>query len=501
MTANQQPLPPSRWRLTVREVFTAILLISLASAIRFVNIGAAPPGWLSWSAGLFTDEAMYATDAAQMAMHGNWAPGNFHGAIITPPLYALQLAAFRLFGVSMEVARLVSAVFGLGTIVLLWIGLNAASNRRAAWIGAVLLAFTAPFVFYNRMALMETPTACMLTGAFACVCIAAGVDDKRRAGFWLTAAGAAFASAVAFKALAWLAFPGFVIGTLRISKRSGATFAAACLAAYAAYWVVVLMPYAGTLARMNRYYLYHQYLPHSLLGLGYNVKRAFVGYRIDGLFPTLALQCPILLVASVAAIVSLKKANSPPAILLAGWLLVSAAAWTVMSYSPSRYYVIAMPALAGLAAIALSTTDRRRMIAAVGLALILDAAVIVSALDALRLPAHEARSPILRGGVLAGQFAPRIAFGSDIVPVYVQPGLANDQAPVERFGVTHIVVTRSPDGLKWWRIHYPALINEKHFVGFSGIDGKYTLDFYRTDIPGQERQPSDGAGTRARLKP
>jgi 4-amino-4-deoxy-L-arabinose transferase-like glycosyltransferase len=471
---------PSPTRPIAIDIAAAVLLLAGALAVRTVSLGADPPLWLSWSAGIFTDEAMYAADARSVALFGHWAPGDFHGAIISPLLYALQLGAFRLFGPTIEAARMISVVMGLATVAFLWIAMDRSVGRRAAWIAATLLAFCPQFVFYNRLALMETPVACCLTASFACLATVWTGTDKRRN--WLIAGGVCFAFAVAFKALAWLALPGFLIAARRGGKRDVGVFAGAVLAAYGLFWITAILPYAGTVARMNAYYLQHQYLPHSAMGLWHNVKRALLTGTEDGLLKSLWEGQGLVSYFALIGLVSSKFKKFHARYLILGWTLVPAVAFMVMSYTPSRYYVIIWPALICLIAFGCCQLAPKYAIACATFLVLGELFFLSIALPergSQTAPTAASVTRNLDGVVVAGQFAPRLVFGTRAVSVYVQPGLANDNRPVERHGVTAIAVTRSKYWETWWKDRYPAIIRPDHILGTLRIGDKYDVDIYR----------------------
>src|SRR6187431_2998795 len=78
------------------------------------------------------DEPRYAQVAREMFDRGDWITptlGGFNWFEKPALLYWLEIVSYRVFGVSEFAARLGPALFGLGTIVSLWIlGRNVDSN-------------------------------------------------------------------------------------------------------------------------------------------------------------------------------------------------------------------------------------------------------------------------------------------------------------------------------------------------------------------------------------
>ncbi len=180
------------------------LLLLACLLVRLVALDADPPAWLSWSTGLYTDEGFYTLDARHEALFGTWAPGNFHDRLLSPLLSVLQQGVFAAFGVGIVQARLLSIVFGLLTVAVLWLGLRRAFGVNTADYGALFLGLAPPFALYNRTALQETPTVFWLVLAFTL-----WVHGARRPVLYVLA-GVSMAVAVVFKGLALLAVSGIL---------------------------------------------------------------------------------------------------------------------------------------------------------------------------------------------------------------------------------------------------------------------------------------------------
>ena len=78
----------------------------------------------------------------------------------------MQQRVFALFGPSLLSARLLSVVFGLLTVIVLWLALRRAYDAGTADFGALFLGLAPPFALYNRLALQETPTVFWLALGF-----------------------------------------------------------------------------------------------------------------------------------------------------------------------------------------------------------------------------------------------------------------------------------------------------------------------------------------------
>lgn len=155
-----------------RRRFVAALLIVLAGAtlLRGAWLTAdpptQPPEGIVWH-----DEGAWVHNARNRVLWGAWRVDNWNPVFINPVFTGLEYAAFRAFGVGTWQARTVPLASGLLAIACLAAGLAAVGGRRAALIGASLLATNYVFVMWNRAALMEsTMTAFIVASwsAYAC---------------------------------------------------------------------------------------------------------------------------------------------------------------------------------------------------------------------------------------------------------------------------------------------------------------------------------------------
>ena len=472
------------------------LLLLACLLVRLIALDADPPAWLSWSTGLYTDEGFYTLDARHAALFGTPAPGDFHDRLLSPLLSLLQQGVFSLFGAGLMQARLLSVVFGLLTVGLFWLGLRRAWGEKAADFGALFLGLAPPFVLYNRLALQETPTAFWLVLAFAL-----WVYGARRPALYALA-GMSAAVAMVFKGLALVAAPALLAppapsngGARRegamnraptgrlfpIPPVLGAGGAVLGLALYAFLWYG---PHHAEVSRMATYYRVHQMQPHSWYSLWLNVRRAFGGGE-RGVFPCLLVTLPVPCALAGWELWK-RKAGDAAGRFFALWLAGGLLFCLLSSYAPSRYYVLFLPALMGLAARGLSPLPRPAQIAAVGVFLLTSAAWYGAAWagrsEVRRDASRELSRKLPLGSVVLGDFAPALCLGTPFAATTVQPGLANDVHPVERLKATHIVVVRNArSSQNWWGMRYPDIVRPSHRVATFDFGGTrhYVVDVYR----------------------
>ena len=466
--------------------------------VRLVALGADPPPWLSWSTGLYTDEGFYTLDARHEALFGTLAPGDFHDRLLSPLLSLLQQGVFTLLGAGLLQARLLSVVFGLLTVAVFWLGLRRAWGTRAADIGALFLGLVPPFALYNRLALQETPMVFWLVLAFTL-----WVYGARRPALYALA-GLSVAVAMVFKGLALLAAPALAVppapnaggagfgrdapGVMRLSLAPpplGAGGAILGLSLYAALWYG---PHHAELARMATYYRLHQMQPQSWHSLGLNVRRAFVGGE-RGIFPYLLVMLPVPCGLAGWGLWHGKRLSGAGRF-LALWLSGGLLFCLLSSYAPSRYYVLFLPALAGLAACALSRMRPRTQAVAAAVFLMTSAAWYGAAWAGRSHARRDASRELTRrlppGSVVIGDIAPALCLDTPFAAAPVQPGLSNDDRPVERLKATHIAIVRdAPDWQKWWRMRYPSVVQPSHRVATFDLGGTrhYVVDVYKVKKP------------------
>lgn len=452
------------------------LLIFLA---RVVALDSDPPAFLSWSTGIYTDEGYYTLDSRSAVLFRHWAIGDFHSAILSPLLYLVQLAVFHLAGVGLIPARSISVVFGLLAILFFAIAVRRLYGTPTSLAAALFLGLSAPFAFYNRLALMETPAVFCLTLAFF-------IATYPKQGFW---AGIAVGVAAIVKPTALLAAPAFLFAGGRRVLPIAAGLALS-IALYAVFWC---LPHDADLARMSAFYSERQYLPHSVGGLAHNLWRNLATGAGDGFLPYLIHFAPALSLLALIGLFAIRRQTRPGDLLLAAWFLVPVVVLLFFSYTPSRMYVLFWPALAGLAArgLIILLQNTRFLIAKPAGALLLAGFLVANAWQfgaawnnrtyTLRDGSRELAALTAKGSVIAGQMAPELCLDNMDQGLIVQPGLANFDHPIERYHAEYILVTRSAYWDMWWKTHYPAIINRNHYMATVRVGRSYQVDIY--EIP------------------
>ncbi len=231
-----EPVPETRSLPLVRELDAArglriveaglLLVAAVFFALHFVHLRADFPNhsiWMDWAK--YTDEGWYGDAAIRHSQLGYWhVPGDFNPAAALPVWPLIELAVFRVTGVSLLAARaLTVTVFGLCllccyALIRRWAGLQRATLAPA--IAVVLLAVS-PFCFaFMRMAILEPLLILMTLGALLTASVAGDAQwygdslrevlgERRnvRSAAWAAALGLLLPAMVLTKTTAVFLFP------------------------------------------------------------------------------------------------------------------------------------------------------------------------------------------------------------------------------------------------------------------------------------------------------
>ena len=310
------------------------------------------------------DEGPWAHNARNRALWATWRTDNWNPVFIAPVFTALEYAAFRAFGVGTWQARTVPVTSGLVAIAALAIGLFAIGGRRAALIGATLLATNYVFVMWNRAALMESTMTAFIVVSWAAYALA----GRRPA--WGLAAGAAatlawfskaaaafFVAAIALDALVTLAVARAprLRSALAFERPSPSAERAALATVAGLALSAALIGAFFVLPWWNEYLFYNWQMSVSRkpsYTLQAIVDRASWLPIVHDFFTRM---WPTVVAASIAAVAILSRLRTaaPAERLLVLWLAIGLLELVVHDAGNERRYVMFVPALIGLSALTL----------------------------------------------------------------------------------------------------------------------------------------------------
>jgi 4-amino-4-deoxy-L-arabinose transferase-like glycosyltransferase len=354
--------------LTGRQFALGLLLIiGLAIVLRALFPLADPP-WNGTVGIVWHDEGAWTHNARNLALFGAWRTDAWNPMFLAPVFTAFVALSFKLFGVGLWQARLVSEVLGVASVLLIAGTVRAAASRRTALVAAALLAIDYEWVMWTRAALLEATMVSLLV-ASACAYVHAG----RRAA-WGAVAGALAVAAFFAKASAAFFVGAIVLDSLMMAfPQAGlAAPADAARARRAALWTAAGLAGAGVVALVCfvlpnwhefRFYNWQMTVvrkpSYSLKAL--SDRAAWLPVVHD--FFTRGWMVTVLAIGGLCSTVAGWRRSGSPARLFSLWIVICVAELLAHDVGNERRLVLLIPPLTGLAAITL--TEHRRLLSPV----------------------------------------------------------------------------------------------------------------------------------------
>lgn len=302
------------------------------------------------------DDARYALVAKDIVLNGHWMDIRSNGgpALEHPPLFSwMQAALFLEFGLSDSLAKLPSALCGLGTILLVyWLARRLLGDSFAAVLAMFVMATSIYFLKYAARAMTDVP----FTFFFLCAICAwlLSEDDPR----WYLAAGLFIAMAQMTRAMMGSALPLlFGLDVLVTRRRPPLRYAVSALAlafvppiAFYAQWIY---RYGSVFFSVHSTFLSNEvYGPLSPSWRRYTGAFEYLWMISKSYWPWL----PAMIVGLIATIRKRDRRLS----LLTLWVAVVFALCSITRSRVLRYMLPAYPAFAILSAIGLMRLVRER---------------------------------------------------------------------------------------------------------------------------------------------
>jgi len=184
--------------LTERQYAIGLALTALVALALRCSLALADPPWHAPVGIVWHDEGAWLHNARNRALFGEWHLDQWNPMYLSPVFTALEYLSFRLFGVGLWQARLVSELLGTVSVLCVAGAVRETSNRRAGLMAGTLLATNYVWVMWNRVALLETSMVSLMVLSAAAYVRA----HRARAWPWGLAAGAFAVSAFFAKAAA-----------------------------------------------------------------------------------------------------------------------------------------------------------------------------------------------------------------------------------------------------------------------------------------------------------
>lgn len=348
-----------------RLVAGVLVAIAVGALLRGAWLTADPP--TSTPVGIiWHDEGAWVHNARNRALLGAWRTDAWNPVFVAPVFTGLEYAAFRAFGVGTWQARTVPLVSGLLAVAALAIGLWAVTGRRSALIGACLLATNYVFVMWNRAALMESTMTAFIVAAWAAYALAARrpvwglVAGTLATLAWFSKAAAAFfVAALVLDSLVTLA----LARAAGLQRRLGVAAPTAAAVAAARATLVGLGVSATVIAALfvvphwSEYRFYNwqmSVMRKPSYTIGALLDRASWLPIVQDIFTRMWV---VLVAAALATlgIVARWRTAVPAQRLMVLWFVIGLVELIVHDAGNERRYVMLIPALVALAAMAVGS--------------------------------------------------------------------------------------------------------------------------------------------------
>jgi 4-amino-4-deoxy-L-arabinose transferase-like glycosyltransferase len=155
--------------MTSRSRFAAGLLLVLLIALSLrVVFPAADPPWRTTVGVVWHDEGAWVHNARNKALFGAWRQDEWNPMFVAPVFTGLEYLSFAAFGVGVRQARLVVELAGVGSVILLALGVRRVGGDLAGLIAGALAATNYVYVMYDRAAIMEGLMTAFIVASWYC---------------------------------------------------------------------------------------------------------------------------------------------------------------------------------------------------------------------------------------------------------------------------------------------------------------------------------------------
>jgi hypothetical protein len=465
---------------TIRATLLSSAIIPVAAGVAtllLLGLFAAvdPPTGVTASNSPFTDEAWNVVNARNLIVLGTWATDDWKRQLVSVPFSIAHAFVFWVAGVGIIQGRFVEILATAATCTGLVAGLRRPLGIFPALIAGLSFSSCALVLYYGRLIYLEPLTSLGLAIAGVLVVGTTGA----RAILSGAAAGLAIACAVGTKLVAVPDASGLLIGVALAgfgipgARRWLVAAVGGVAVAFIVWGVLVWLPNRSEVAAVLRTYP-GESLPGTLQELlsrvhGYLLHNDNVG----------GLAGPLLLGAalgSVAAIVRWRHLTPAARLLVAGalgWAIAGFGTLAIVPYSPNRYVVPTLPALAilvGVGAHALAGVLSMRSgpplrLARVAIGLVLGAGLSAPGLiqyarwmsaTPSTLPAVQERVPgiIPTSATVEGFYAPLFAMRAKATTIFT----AFHTNPGDLYATRHVrwFIGRPDEVPSWTREHAAA---------------------------------------------
>lgn len=138
-----------------RTTLTICVLLGAALLLRAINLDADPSALISRD--VITDEGWWAHNARNAILYGQWRIDDHNLGLYAAYLYnGLLYLIFEMFGISFTTLRMLAAITGWLTVVLLFLLVRREFGVNAALFATVFLGFSNLHILYSRTGFAES---------------------------------------------------------------------------------------------------------------------------------------------------------------------------------------------------------------------------------------------------------------------------------------------------------------------------------------------------------
>jgi 4-amino-4-deoxy-L-arabinose transferase-like glycosyltransferase len=340
------------------------ILIIIIALLRFINLGFGDIN--PW------DEAMYAIRSKSIVAFGEWLDQTEYsvGGLYTsshPPLFIwLTAIGFHLFGISNVTVRLISAIFGALTVIIMYEFCKRLFERRTAIFAATILGLNPLFTHFCRQGQLDITYTFFITFSILSY-LYYRQNQKNR---WRLIAGISFGLALMSKILVGFFVPMILapyLLVLIIRNDEKISDAISDLAIIFSIGILIALPWHAFMtikhgrAFIDYFFLFHL-VKRSVAGVEENVRKLGAFYFVNQLL----VRMPAALMSGIYAIfrsIRLKKSSQDKRkrIFLLIWFLVVFIVISAFKTKLITYMIPALIPLSILAGITLSQISRSKI--------------------------------------------------------------------------------------------------------------------------------------------
>lgn len=340
------------------------ILVIIIALIRFINLGFGDIN--PW------DEAMYAIRSQSIVEFGEWLDQTEYsvGGLYTgshPPLFIwLTAIGIHLFGISNVTVRLISAIFGALTVIMVYGFCKRLFERRTALFAAVILGLNPLFTHFSRQGQLDITYTFFITFSLLSYLYYRQHQKNR----WRLIAGITFGLALMSKILVGFFVPMILapyLLVLILQNDEKISNAMSDLAIIFSIGILIALPWHGFMAIKHGnafidYFFFFHLVKRSVAGVEENVRKLGAFYFVNQLL----VRMPAALMSGIYAIFRSAKLERPSQsnrkrIFLLIWFLVIFIVISAFKTKLITYLIPALIPLSILAGITLSEISRSKI--------------------------------------------------------------------------------------------------------------------------------------------